>query len=289
MRVSGRSWTPERAAAAAATLRDRHPTRIALISPPRTGSTPVARLLWRHSAVAYHCHEPFEACYWTDGEPTEPNLSRVIEVDTGVSRQAGELPAGAGGLVLKEMSFQLDPEQFLFLAGLATLPVLFVLRDPRLATTSRLRIVSELSGGPTFPPFESGWPSLAEQVRLCAEHGIAHVIVDATDLRAAPGVVVPRLLDRLGLPAEPGLGNWEPRPGLELCVPEVGALMSDRRTADDPFYRRVLGSSGVQPPDEVDWVAEEAAIRAAGLAGPVAEWLEVYAELRASPGFLAVS
>jgi hypothetical protein len=40
--------------------------RIVVLSPPRSGSTPVARMLWETAVFAsgYHCHEPFEARYW---------------------------------------------------------------------------------------------------------------------------------------------------------------------------------------------------------------------------------
>jgi len=278
--------TPEDDVAA---LRAAFPTRIALISPPRTGSTPVARLLWQHSAVSHHCHEPFEGRYWAEaGSPlARPNLGELMAVDTGERTRVERVPAGAGVLV-KEMSFQLDTAEFALLAGLVTVPVVFVVRDPRLATTSRLRVVGELYDASTFPPFESGWPSLAAQVRRCADLGVPHVVVDSGDLRADPDAVVPALLDRLGLAREPGLGDWKPRPGLELCAPEVGALMSERRRRDDPFYRRVLGSTGVQPPDEVDWAAEEAAIRSAGLSEAVAEWLATYTELRTGDAALAL-
>lgn len=158
-----------------------------------------------------------------------------------------EVPRGSG-LLVKEMSFQLDAAQFDALAVIATLPLVFVMSDPQLSTTSRLGIVRELSGSTTFRPFESGWQSLCEQLARCRRQGIPYVLVDSDDLRADPAGMTPALVAAIGLPPKPGLETWSPRPGLQLCSPEVGALMSDARRADDPFYRKVLGSPGIQAP-----------------------------------------
>ncbi len=252
--------------------------RITLASPPRVGSTPVARLLWEHPSVTHHCHEPFEALYWgtADVASVERNLFSPMLVATG---ERATLPDG-GGLLAKEMSFQLDDDQFLFLARLATSPVLFVIRDPILATTSRLRVVQELYGRNTFEPWESGWDALTRQVELCLREGIPYVVLDSNDLRSEPAVVASALLDALGLPQVPGLNRWRARPGLQLCTPEVGALMSDKRTSDDPFYRRVLASVGVQPPDTPDEQSQRQLIAAAGLINHVARWNDVYSLLR---------
>jgi hypothetical protein len=268
---------------------DAYRTRVVLISPPRTGSTAVARLLWQHALITHHCHEPFEACYWggRGAESVRDCLGNPMDVATGARVRLADVPRGSG-LLVKEMSFQLTAGQFDELAGLATTPVIFVMSDPRLSTTSRLRIIHELSGASTFPPFESGWPSLARQLARCRERGISYVLVDSGDLRADPAGVSAALVAAAGLPPQAGLESWQPRPGLQLCSPEVGALMSDARRADDPFYRAVLGSTGVQPRASVDWVREDAAISAAGLAGEVEEWLGLYRQMRADPGLLSV-
>lgn len=262
--------------------------RAVLISPPRTGSTAVARMLWQHPAFRYHCHEPFEAMYWGDKgfESAADVLLHPMEVSSGARVPLGERPA-PGGLLIKEMSFQLAAEQFSYLAGLATLPVVFVIRDPRLSTTSRLRIVRELYDAATFPPFESGWPSLREQVTACRTNGIPYVLVDCDDLRADPEGFAAELQAACGLAVTPELHSWAPRPELTLCSPEVGALMSDARKADDPFYRRVLSSQGIQPVDHTDWERESRLISAAGLTGHVESWSEIYFELRDDPALVA--
>lgn len=266
-----------------------YPTRLVLVSPPRTGSTAVARLLWQHPAITHHCHEPFEACYWgSQGADSVGNcLRNPMEIDTGSRVRHADVPQGSG-LLVKEMSFQLSISQFGLLAELATAPPVFVMCDPRLSTTSRLRIVRELSGTATFPPFESGWQSLREQLDFCRQRGISYVLVDSDDLRADPAGVTAALMAAVGLPPAPGLAAWLPRPGLQLCSPEVGALMSEVRRTDDPFYRKVLGSTGIQPRGYVDWERESTLIAAAGLTDEVKKWLHCYQEMRADPALIAV-
>lgn len=271
-----------------AELADVYDTRVALVSPPRTGSTAVARLLWQHSAITHHCHEPYEACYWGDqGEASVRTcLSNPMVVETGERVTLADVPKGSG-LLMKEMTFQLSAAQFEQLAGLTTAPVVFVMSDPRLAATSRLRIVRELYQADTFPPFESGWQSLHEQLEYCRQRDIPHVLVDSDELRADPAGVTTALIAAMGLPAIDGLASWTPRPGLQLVSPEVGALMSDARREDDPFYRKVLGSKGIQPRGEVDWDRENAAIAAAGLTDEVEKWLRLHEEMRTDPALVA--
>jgi hypothetical protein len=264
-------------------------TRVVLVSPPRTGSTAVARLLWQHPMITHHCHEPFEACYWGNrgADSVQSCLLNPMEIDTGNRVSHADVPQGSG-LLIKEMSFQLSTTQFDLLAGLATAPLIFVMCDPRLSTTSRLRIVRELSGTETFPPFESGWQSLDEHLEFCRQRNIPYVLVDSEDLRADPTSMTAVLMAAVGLPAAAGLEEWLPRPGLQLCSPEVGALMSEARRADDPFYRKVLGSTGIQSRGRVDWERECALISAAGLSGDVGKWLHRYEEMRADPALVAV-
>jgi hypothetical protein len=270
-----------------AELIDAYAIRVVLISPPRTGSTAVSRILWQHPAITHHCHEPYEACYWGDGGAASVRscLVNPMVIETGERVTLDRVPDGSG-LLMKEMSFQLNAAQFGELAERATQPLVFVMGDPRLSTTSRLRIVRELTGADSFPPFQSGWPSLIEQLAICRQNKISYALVDSGDLRADPAGITAALIAAVGLPPAPDLGVWSPRPGLQLCSPEVGALMSEVRRRDDPFYRRVLGSSGIQPRGDVDWERETAAITAAGLTAEVAEWLEQYARLRADPGLV---
>lgn len=258
--------------------------RIVLVSPPRTGSTLVARILWEHRRVQYHCHEPFEARYWGGhDESVRQNLRNPLRVPAG-GRVPLEEVGPNSGVLLKEMSFQLDAQQFATLSGMATAPVVFVMRDPVLSTASRLRIVHELYGADTFPPFESGWQSLTAHVAACRDRDVPYVIVDSDDLRTSPGATASALLAALGLGSQPVV-HWRPRPELHLCTPEVGSLMSTARVHDDPFYRRILRSDGVQPPDRAT-AEDRASIAAAGLAEHLGRWVKSHERLRADPGFL---
>ncbi|WP_305787977.1 hypothetical protein [Symbioplanes lichenis] len=270
-------------------LAEVYPRRVVLVSPPRTGSTAVARLLWQHPLITHHCHEPFEACYWgaQGPESVAAILNNPMRVAVGDRVRLTEVPPGSG-LLIKEMSFQLSTGQFDELAGLATAPPIFVMSDPRLSTTSRLRIVRELTQASTFPPFESGWPSLAAQVARCRERDLPYVLIDSEDLRADPAGMAAALVAALGLPSRAGLEEWSPRPGLQLVAPEVGALMGSSRRTDDPFYRKVLSSTGVQPRARVDWDREEAMIAAAGLSDEVEAWRDIHRALRADPHRLGV-
>jgi hypothetical protein len=256
-------------------------TRLLLVSPPRTGSTPVARMLWQHSQVTHHCHEPFEAVYWgkSGSGSVADLLLNPMDVASGTRVPQEDVPRPAG-LLVKDMTFQLRAEEFAFLAGLATAPVVFVGRDPRLATTSRLRVVHELSGAETFDPFESGWQSLGEQVEFCRAHDVPYLVVDSADLRTDPDGMSRALLAALGMPQQPDLVSWAPRPELRLVAEDVGAMMSDVRAVDDPFYRRVLSSTGIQPVDQVDWDREAEVIGRAGLTDTVARWLDQWDRLR---------
>lgn len=268
-------------------LANTYRTRVVLISPPRTGSTAVARLLWQHPMITHHCHEPFEACYWGDkGDDSISNcFFNPMEVETGQRVAIADVPAGSG-LLVKEMSFQLAAAHFDLLTRITTAPLIFVMCDPRLSTTSRLRIVGELSGAETFPPFESGWESLHEQLETCRQREIPYVLIDSGDLRANPAGVTADLITALGLPSAGKLEEWAPRPGLQLVSPEVGALMSEVRRTDDPFYRKVLGSKGIQPREEVDWARQEKSIADAGLTEHVEKWLGYYQEMRTDPALL---
>ena len=246
----------------------------------------MARLLWQRAELTHHCHEPFEARYWGGAgvESVAAVLTRPMAVATG-QRVALDAVEG-GGLLLKEMTFQLDPGEALFCARLTTCPVVLVVRDPRLSTTSRLRILKELSNADTFAPVQSGWPSLDEQVRLFQAARLAYVIVDSDALRTHPGPVLVDLAKRLGLSPWPEPLSWAPRPGLQLCAPEVGTLMGEGRAADDPFYRRVLSSTGVEPPDAVDWEREEHHIERAGLTTHVAAWRDIHQRLLDDPNLV---
>jgi hypothetical protein len=217
-------------------LRERHGDVYAIVAPPRTASTALARILWNHEQVGFYSHEPFEAT-WYEQAPVE-RAAELLEGPEPVRELGGR---GAGrALVVKEMTFQVG-DAFPLLASLATQPVVFLIRDPRLCVASRMKVL-EASGRPqAFPLRESGWDDLARQLEHVRREGIEHAIVDSGDLRADPAAVVPPLLARLGLAYAPELLSWG--------ASEATGL-SSVSGADDPFYRQVLESRGLEPDTE---------------------------------------
>jgi hypothetical protein len=217
-------------------LRARHGEVYVLVGPPRTASTAVARILWNHPAVGWYAHEPFEPT-WYDGTGVE-RAEELLDAPEAVGSLGGR---GEGrALVVKEMTFQVG-DAFPLLAQLATRPIVFLIRDPRLCVASRMRVL-EASGRPqVFPLRESGWDDLARQLAHVRREGIEHTIVDSGDLRADPAAVPPPLLGRLGLSFTPDLLAWR----------SSGATgLSAVSGADDPFYQQVLESRGLEPDTE---------------------------------------
>lgn len=217
-------------------LRQRHGEVYVLIGPPRTASTAVSRILWNHPAVGWYAHEPFEPT-WYEGAGVE-RAAELLDAPEAVRGLGGR---GAGrALVVKEMTFQAG-DAFPLLAGLATRPIVFLIRDPRLTIASRMKVLRAAGRPEAFPLRESGWEDLARQLAHVREAGIPHVVVDSSDLRASPQTVAPSLLARLGLPFTPDLLTWRSSEATGLSAVSG---------ADDPFYQRVLDSQGIEAPTE---------------------------------------
>ncbi len=217
-------------------VRERHGEVHVICAPPRTASTALARILWNHERVGWYSHEPFEPT-WYERAPVE----RAAEL-----LEAAEPVAGLGGrgsgraLVVKEMTFQVG-DAFPLLAPLATSPIVFLIRDPRLCVASRMKVLRESGRPEVFPLRESGWDDLARQMAHVRAEGIDHVVVDSGDLRADAEAVAPPLLERLGLAYEPSLLSWGASEATGLSAVSG---------ADDPFYRQVLESRGLEPDTE---------------------------------------
>lgn len=217
-------------------LRARHGEVYLLIGPPRTASTAVSRILWNHPAVGWYSHEPFEPT-WYQGAGAE-RAEELLEAPDAVEALGGRGTGSA--LVVKEMTFQVG-DAFPLLAELATRPLVFVIRDPRLTVASRMKVLRRSGRPEAFPLRESGWEDLARQLAYVRQEGVPHVVVDSSDLRARPDAVVPALLETLGLSFAPELLTWS----------SSGATgLSAVSGAEDPFYQRVLDSRGIEPPAE---------------------------------------
>ena len=258
-------------AALAARLRERHGEVYVLLGPPRTASTAISRILWNHAQVGWYSHEPFEAT-WYDGA----GVDRAAEL-----LEAPEPVAGLGGrgtgraLVVKEMTFQVG-DAFPLLAALATRPIVFLIRDPRLTIASRMQVLRRAGRPELFPLRESGWEDLARQLAYVRDAGIPHCVVDSGDLRADPAGGIPPLLERLGLAFSPDLLTWES---------SAATGLSSVSGADDPFYQRVLDSKGLEAPAET--VPDLTAFPTDGsFREHVAACVELYEDLRRSVSLL---
>jgi hypothetical protein len=221
-------------------VRARHGEVLLVVGPPRTASTALARILWNHEQVGWYSHEPFEATWYQGAGPER--AAELLEAPEPVDNLVPARPGRGTGdtLVVKEMTFQVG-DAFPLLASLATRPIVFLIRDPRLTIASRMRVL-EASGRPqVFPLRESGWDDLARQLDHARREGIEHTIVDSGDLRADPAAVAPPLLQRLGLAYDPSLLTWS--------ASEATGL-SSVSGAEDPFYRQVLQSRGLEPDSE---------------------------------------
>jgi len=220
-------------------VRERHGEVYVLLGPPRTASTAVSRILWNHPQVGWYSHEPFEPT-WYQRAGAE-RAAELLEAPEAVDDLDPARPRGAGeALVVKEMTFQVG-DAFPLLASLATRPLVFLIRDPRLTIASRMKVLRRSGRPEVFPLRESGWEDLARQLAYVRRERIPHVVVDSSDLRRTPEAVVPSLLDRLGLTFTPDLLAWRSSDATGLSAVSG---------AEDPFYRRVLDSQGIEPPAE---------------------------------------
>jgi hypothetical protein len=250
-----------------ARVRERHGDVFVLVGPPRTASTALARILWNHPAVGFYSHEPFEPTWYRGAGPDVAaelleSAAPVAELDPSRSEPAGR------GLVVKEMTFQVG-DRFPLLAALATRPIVFVIRDPRLSIASRMKVLRRSGRPEVFPLRESGWHDLMRQLDHVRAEAIPHVVLDSRELRAEPERVVPALLAKLGLGYDPALLRWGSSPATGLSAVSGN---------EDPFYQRVLASGGIEAPTE-EVPALDSFPSDGGFRQHVVECLERYEEL----------
>lgn len=246
-------------------LLERHGDVHVILAPPRTSSTALVRVFWRHPSIGFYNNEPFDRHYHC-GEGMDSVLRHLADAATPVPG-----PAGGRGLLIKEMTFQATRLELL--ADLATSPLVFVLRDPRLSVASRMRMVAEAHGDPLFPHHESGVDALYQQVRACRADGRPYVMVHADDFRGAPVPVLSALFARLGLSFREDQLHWQPAPDMR---------MGNLRGAQDNFYTRILNSRGLEPPVETPPDLARYPVYG-GLRAHVRRCLDLYHELLEDP------
>jgi hypothetical protein len=261
---AGQGWLAER-------LRDRYEPVLVILSPPRCGSTAVARSFWRHPVFGWYLHEPYDRVYHRGCGQTAVDraVSRPAELKALTGGGCGDA-AAANGLIVKEMTFQpgrMLPE----LMMAATLPLVITVRDPRLAIASRMRRRAESGQDPGFSPVESGWGDLAAGLAAARAHRIRYAVVEVTRLRAHPELVLPELCERIGLQFTPDMTSW----------PSLGDVPLGHLEEQRHWYARVLRSTGFERPDEV--VPTLDAFPAGEMRAHVASCLGIYREILTDP------
>ena len=241
-----------------------------ILSPPRCGSTVLARSLWQHRAFRWYLHEPCDRAYHLGPSPEpEPN----IPIDRGGHSSPG---LTGTGIVIKEMTFQAG-DAISDLQVATTVPAIFLIRDPRLAVLSRMRR-RKLDGDiPSFPAKEAGWRDQLAAIALFREAGTPYVIVDISDIRRSPDTALRALCSRLSLPWDPAMLRWKSLPDLRLG--NIGG-------SQDAWYVRVLGSTAWERPNER--MPSPDAFRKQGMSAVVAECLAGYRQVRADPQYLGI-
>ncbi|MFD9737223.1 hypothetical protein [Umezawaea sp. NPDC059074] len=245
-----------------------HDPVLVIVSPPRCGSTALARSFWRHDRFRWYCHEPFDLVYHAG--------AGLDSVRTALAKSLDDDSPGGTGLVVKEMTFQARghlPD----LMGLATLPLVFLLRDPRRAILSRARQRDRAGDEPWFPHRESGWHDLLGALATAREHAVPHVVVDFDLLRGDPGSVLPALCRAVGVEFTPRMLSWPSRGDLDL-----GQLGGAQRH----WYEQVLTSTGFEPELRPPPSSEEFPARD-GMRAHVAECVDLYRDFLRLPEALA--
>jgi hypothetical protein len=221
------------------TIRAKYNAVYAILAPPRCASTALARVFWEHPLTLYYCHEPFDVTYHKHGTVRDA-LSNIEHAQPLVHIKKDKQATG-GNLVLKEMTFQVG-QNFPVLLSLVTHPLLFLLRNPAASIWSRMQKLQEGGENPNFPPVESGWEDLWEQVMYCQGLELPYLIIDAADFRNAPSVLLKKVFTQLNLSFSEDLLCW--RPVAELSLGNLAGTQ-------DHWYQRVLGSDSIQPENEV--------------------------------------
>ncbi|MFE0116820.1 hypothetical protein ACFWZA_01840 [[Kitasatospora] papulosa] len=239
-----------------------------VLSPPRSCSTLIARMLWQHPALTRYAMEPFDAV--GTGEVSSEDALRAAATGRPLSALVDGKECGSmgDGLLIKEITYQADP-YFEALLGLTARPVLFAMRDPRMTVRSRMRKFREGGLPAIFPTEETGWRALHRQVGVCASRGIPYALVDGTLLQSDPARMAPLVFQTLNLDFSESLLSWQPVTAAEFGVGQG---------AHDYFFDQAMDSRGIDPPRDETPDLESFPLEG-GLRAHVRECLQWYAEL----------
>lgn len=239
-----------------------------IVSPPRCSSTALARVFWEHPEIRYYSHEPFESMYFLEKDLDAAYDALINPLDLKPLKKNTDNSNG-NGLVIKVMPYQVG-ENFEWFASLVTAPLVFLIRDPRLNISSRMKKKMEVGDDPHFPLIETGWELLEEQVAFCETAGIPYFIVDSQDFRAHPKSVLKELFNRLNLRFSDEMLLWQPQPTMDI---------DNLEGTHTHLYQQVLQSGklipDLSPIPSIDSFPEDHGIRQ-----HVIECLSIYKKLR---------
>lgn len=253
------------------TLQSRFDPVVVVLSPPRCGSTALARSLWQHKAFRWYLHEPYDCVYHRGSGVTA--VAEALEAVLDGAPNSPQHPQ-ATGIVVKEMTFQVG-DSVRELLDAATCPAIILVRDPRLAVLSRIQRRAADGDSPCFPAREAGWRDLAATLSMLRGSGSEYIVVDFHDIRRRPAEVLRELCRRLGLDWDARMLSWQSTPELRL-----GNLEGWQAR----WYERVLSSTGFQSPDEEIPGPEQ--FKKTGMLDVVRECVIEYRRARSDPKFL---
>lgn len=170
-----------------------------IVSTPRSCSTALAKALCNHKYATHYYHEPFDTFYRNKSlTQFKKNIDDPIAINSLTSSEWVKKYA-----IVKEMSFQVE-NHFQLLATATKLPIIFLIRDPRAAIHSRLKLM----GSTTFPFCESGWDDIMKQIHFCQSNEVDYIICDGSYLRSKPKKVLSSLCQRLEMPFLNSMLDW---------------------------------------------------------------------------------
>lgn len=240
-----------------------------IVSPPRCGSTAFARVFWEHPSIRYYSHEPFETTYYADATLSDVYEQLTTPLDLLPVKADHTTETSGNSLVIKEMPYQIG-DNFTKVLDYFVKPIIFLIRDPRLNIESRINKKLETGDSPFFPLKETGWELIQGQISHCRAQQIPYLLVDATDFRNQPQVILPQVFEKLGLSFFDYQLQWKADHSIQ--IDNLGG-------AHEHLYKKVLGSNTIRPATEaipsLDSFTEEGGIRA-----HVKDCLNIYQALR---------
>ncbi|WP_420629217.1 hypothetical protein [Candidatus Leptofilum sp.] len=251
-------------------LQTKHKQIYVIISPPRCSSTAFSRVFWEQPTIRYYSHEPFEVTYY-DGKDLTTVVDKLNKPLDLLNIERIQDSSGSS-LLIKEMPYQVG-DNFPILFEIASKPIIFLIRDPRLNIASRIEKKRMVGESIYFPHIETGWELLQKKISYCEKHAVPHMIVDSTEFRNHPQEVFPQIFEKFMLPFSPEMLIWNP------CEDEVSLDNLDGK--HQHLYARVLNSNALQPAHEavpeIDEFPEEH-----GIHEHVEFCLDIYKTLRTS-------